>query len=147
MAQPLRLESILAPWHAEIIYFVTLCVSGREHALANQKVFAAIKHAMEQLRRWQVLAAMVMPDHLHAIVAPNHNRDLLVGDFSTGLKRMLRQQIGPQEWDLAEGLFRSVNEVERECVGEVAVFAGESGQAWISFEVGGLAIFLCRARM
>lgn len=81
MAQPPRLESILLPSDARIIYFVTLCGRGRKDVLANEKTFAAVKAAIEQLRRWQVLAAVAMPDHLHAIVAPKEERDLQLAIF------------------------------------------------------------------
>ena len=105
MAQPPRLESILLPWETEVIYFVTLCVSGRERVLTNDNTFAELKEGFKQLRRWQVLAAVIMPDHLHAIVTPRENRELSVGDFSTGLKRMLRKRLNSQAWDWQRGCF------------------------------------------
>ena len=105
MAQPPRLESILLPLETEVIYFVTLCVSGRERVLTNDNTFAELKEGFKQSRRWQVLAAVIMPDHLHAIVSPRENRELSVGDFSTGLKRMLRKRLNSQAWDWQRGCF------------------------------------------
>ena len=105
MAQPPRLESILLPWRANIISFVTLCVSGRERVLVNKEVFDSIKATFDQLHKWQVLAAAVMPDHVHVIVVPKEERDLSVGDFSTGFKRMLRKQLGSQTWEWQRGCF------------------------------------------
>lgn len=99
MVQPPRLERILLPWHTTVIYFVTLCVSDRTPVLANETIFAALRAAILQLRKWHVFAAVIMSDHLHAIVAPKEERELSVGDFSTGLKRTLRKELGSQTWE------------------------------------------------
>jgi hypothetical protein len=52
------------------------CVEDRQSVLANDKAFNAFKTAIGKLQHWRVLAATVMPDHLHASVAPLqfHNR-------------------------------------------------------------------------
>jgi REP element-mobilizing transposase RayT len=84
---------------------VTLCVKDRRKVLANPKVFAAIKSSFVQPRRWDVLAAVVMPDHLHVIVSPVENRELSVGDFATGFKRTLRKMLKPPSWDWQRGCF------------------------------------------
>lgn len=73
--------------------------------LANPKVFAAIKSSLAQLRRWDVLAAVVMPDHLHVIVSAIEDRELSVGDFATGFKRVLRKTLGAQRWEWQRGCF------------------------------------------
>src|SRR3954467_10655508 len=44
-----------------------------------------------------------MPDHTHWIVSPVEDRDLSIGDFSHGFKRMLRKSLGPQSWEWQRG--------------------------------------------
>ncbi len=56
------------------------------------------------LRRWFVVSAVVMPDHFHALVLPREVRDLPVGDFFTGFKRVLRQRL-KHSWDWQRGGF------------------------------------------
>jgi putative transposase len=84
---------------------VTLCVQGRRKVLANPKVFHAIESTVTQLKRWRVLAGVIMPDHAHWIVAPREDRDLSVGDFATGLKRMVRKTLKRQSWQWQRGCF------------------------------------------
>src|SRR5438445_13224450 len=55
MAEPPRLSEITLPEEKSIIYFVTLCVKDRLKVLANAKTFDAIRIAIQQLRRWNVL--------------------------------------------------------------------------------------------
>jgi putative transposase len=105
MGEPPRLLEIQLPWEKSIIYFVTLCVKDRRAVLANPKVFAAIKISIVELRRWRVLAGVIMPDHSHWIVSPAENRDLSVGDFATGFKRLLRKTLGSQSWEWQRGCF------------------------------------------
>jgi len=105
MAEPPRLWEIKLPWEARIIYFVTLCVRDRHEVLANGRVFAAIKTTIDQLRRWDVLAGVVMPDHAHWIVAPQLDREISVGDFANAFKRLLRKNLRDQEWEWQRGCF------------------------------------------
>jgi REP element-mobilizing transposase RayT len=105
MAEPPRLQAILLPWDKSIIYFVTICVKDRRHVLAAPDVFEAIKTALAQLRKWYVLAGVVMADHTHWVVSPVEDRDLSIGDFSHGFKRMLRKSLGPQPWQWQRGCF------------------------------------------
>ncbi|SRR6266849_2685690 len=105
MAEPPRLSEIQLPWEKSIIYFVTLCVKGRRKVLADPKVFEAIKSTIAQLRRWHVLAAVIMPDHAHLIISPVEDRGLSVGDFATGFKRLLRKTLGAQPWEWQHGCF------------------------------------------
>ena len=51
------------------------------------------------------LAGVIMPDHVHWVVSPVENRDLSVGDFSHGFKRMFRRRLGPQPWEWQHGCF------------------------------------------
>lgn len=105
MAEPPRLPTIVLPWDKSIIYFVTICVKGRRQVLANPTVFGAMKEAIAQFHEWYVLAGIVMPDHAHWIVSPLEDRDLSVGDFSHGFKRVLRKRLGPQPWEWQRGCF------------------------------------------
>ena len=105
MAEPPRLHPILLPWEKSIIYFVTLCVDERRKVLANERTFEAIKRTILQLKRWQTLACMIMPEHTHWIVAPREDRDLSIADFSNGLKRILRKELGSQSWKWQRGCF------------------------------------------
>jgi putative transposase len=105
MGQPPRLPEIRLPWEKRIIYFVTLCVKDRRNALANPDVFEAIKATIAPLRKWRVLAGVIMPDHAHWIVSPIGDRDLSVGDFSTGFKRVLRKTLGSQPLEWQRGCF------------------------------------------
>ena len=105
MAEPPRLPAIRLPWENSIIYFVSVCVKDRGKVLATPGVFEALKTAILQLRKWHVLAAVIMPDHVHWIVPPVEDRELSVGDFSHGFKRTLRKHLGPQSWEWQRGCF------------------------------------------
>ena len=105
MAEPPRLPAILLPWEQSIIYFVTICVKDRRKVLATPEVFDAIKATISQLRKWHVLAGVIMADHVHWVVSPVDDRDLSVGDFSHGFKRLLRQRLDPQSWEWQRGCF------------------------------------------
>ncbi len=105
MGEPPRLSEIRLPWEKSIIYFVTLCVKDRRKVLANPEVFEAIKLTIPQLKRWHVLAAVIMPDHAHCIVSPVEEREFSIGDFATGFKRVLRKTLGSQSWEWQRGCF------------------------------------------
>jgi REP-associated tyrosine transposase len=105
MGQPPRFPEIRLPREKRIIYFVTMCVKNRHSVLANARVFEAIKTTIEQLRKWRVLAGVITPDHAHWIVSPIGDRELSVGDFSEGLKRVLRKTLGSQPWEWQRGCF------------------------------------------
>jgi len=105
MAEPPRLPAILLPWEKSIIYFVTMCVKDRRNVLARPEIFEAIKTAISQLRKWHVLAFVVMPDHVHCVVSPVDDRSLSVGDFSHGFKRVLRKGLDSQPWEWQRGCF------------------------------------------
>jgi len=66
--------------------------------LANEAAFNALKDAAARLREWRVLAAVLMPDHLHVVVAPSE-RDGRLGNFSAALKRWMRKDLNASwEW-------------------------------------------------
>ena len=87
-----------------VIYFITICVSPRRPVLANATVFGAVKTAATKLQKWRVLAAVLMPDHLHVIVAPTEDRDERVGDCSAALKRWIRKEANAT-WEWQSGSF------------------------------------------
>jgi putative transposase len=105
MAEPPRLSAIRLPWENSIIYFVTICVKDRHKVLATPEVFEAIKIAIPQLAKWHVLAGVIMPDHVHFLVSPAEDRELSVGDFSHGFKRILQRHLGSQSWEWQRGCF------------------------------------------
>jgi len=90
-------------WEKSVIYFVTICVAHRKPVLANNAAFSAFKRAVARLRHWKVLAAVLMPDHLHLVVAPE-DRDAKVGNFSGALKRWIREELGAS-WKWQPGCF------------------------------------------
>jgi REP element-mobilizing transposase RayT len=114
VGQPLRLPSyehespprvpVWLPWEQRVIYFITMCVANREPVLANQMALNAFKAAVVKLPNWRVLAAMLMPDHLHVIVAPTEQRDAESGNFSGALKRWMRQELNAS-WKWEAGCF------------------------------------------
>jgi REP element-mobilizing transposase RayT len=103
MGQPPRLPEVRLPWEKRIIYFVTLCVKDRQHVLANAILFEAATATIARLRRWRVLAGVIMPDHAHWIVSPIGDRERSVGDFSDGFKRVLRKTLASQKWEWQRG--------------------------------------------
>ncbi|HEY4271337.1 MAG TPA: hypothetical protein VGM65_04985 [Candidatus Udaeobacter sp.] len=54
---------------------------------------------MAKLQHWIVLAAVLMPDHLHIIVSPTDARDAELGNFPAALKRRIRRELkAPWHW-------------------------------------------------
>ena len=71
--------------------------------LANDAAFAAFKNTIARLQRWHVIAAVLMPDHLHAVVWPS-KRDEAIGEFSALLKRWMRTELDVT-WQWQPGCF------------------------------------------
>jgi putative transposase len=103
MGHPPRIPVWLR-WEQSVIYFVTICVTDRKPVLANESGFQAFNIALAKLRDWTVLAAILMPDHLHAIVAPTKDRDARIGNFSAALKRWIREESNAS-WTWQPGCF------------------------------------------
>ena len=103
MGRPPRVP-VWLPWDQRVIYFVTICVASRCRVLANEAAFKAFKTAVDKLQNWRVLAAMLMPDHLHVIAAPIDNRDAKLGNFSGALKRWMRRELNAS-WHWQPGCF------------------------------------------
>jgi putative transposase len=103
MAHPPRIP-VWIRWEEPVVYFVTMCVENRQTVLANHKAFTAFKNAAGRLRHWTVLSGVVMPDHLHVIVAPISDRDARVGNFSAAIKRWMRRDLNAS-WKWQAGSF------------------------------------------
>lgn len=102
MARPPRIPVWLR-WDQEVVYFVTFCVQGRHHVLANDATFAAFQQAVGRLTGWSVIAGLLMPDHVHVLVAPKE-REAAVGNLSGALKRWMRQEL-QATWQWQPGCF------------------------------------------
>jgi hypothetical protein len=98
MAEPPRLSEIRLPWGTSIVYFVTLCVKERRRVLANARVFEAIQVTVANLRKWRLLAGVV-------VITPMEDRGLSIGDFANGFKRLLRKRLLSQTWEWQRGCF------------------------------------------
>jgi REP element-mobilizing transposase RayT len=87
-----------------IIYFLTFCVAGRQKVLANEASFAALKSAVVRAgNKWVVIAAILMPDHVHLLIAPTE-RDASLGNASAAIKRWMRQEL-KAAWQWQPGSF------------------------------------------
>ncbi len=102
MGHPPRIPVWLR-WDQEVVYFLTFCVARRQKVLANGQAFAAFKIAISRLAKWNVIAAVVMPDHIHLLIAPN-DRDEELGNASGAIKRWMRQEL-KAEWQWQPGSF------------------------------------------
>jgi hypothetical protein len=85
--------SVWLRWERPVIYFITICVANREPVLANERALGAFKAAVAKVHYWSVLAAVLMPDHLHVIASPTVARDAKLGNFSAALKRWIRREL------------------------------------------------------
>jgi REP element-mobilizing transposase RayT len=107
MARPPRIP-VWLPADQPVIYFITICELNRHCAWDSSEFFCAFTAAVEKLETrglWYVRSAVVMPDHLHALVSPLKSRDQSVSEFSGALKRWTRQAIANPHWDWQEGVF------------------------------------------
>jgi len=109
MAHPPRIP-VWLPLEQRVVYFLTLCIQPRKRVLANPAAFLALESALSKLTQWRVYSAVLMPDHLHLLVAPVE-RGLAVGNCSAAIKRWMRQaltQTDPasiQTWQWQPGCF------------------------------------------
>jgi len=87
----------------EVVYFLTLCVLPRKPVLANDQSWTNINGTLVRLDQWRVLSLVVMPDHLHMLVAPL-DRDGDVSDFLKWLKRWFNEAQNP-DWKWQTGGF------------------------------------------
>ena len=90
MSRPPRIPNWL-PWEQSTVYFITLCVADRQKVLANQPVWQVCLDTFKRLDQWEVLSALAMPDHLHALIAPLSDRDASVSAFVKWFKRWFNE--------------------------------------------------------
>ena len=102
MAHPPRIPVRLT-WDQPVIYFLTFCVANRQKVLANDIAFAAFEGAILRLTKWNVIAAILMPDHVRLLIAPRE-REAAVGNASAALKRFTRQDF-KATWQWQPGSF------------------------------------------
>jgi len=76
-----RLPSVRQRCGYNVIYLVTICVSNRDPVWRTNASLKAFKAAVARLQHWIVLAAVLMPDHLHVIVSPTDARDCQAWEF------------------------------------------------------------------
>ena len=79
-------------------------MANRKPVLANKAALKAFNIATARLQKWRVLAAMLMPDHLHTVVSPRKDRDAKLGNFSGALKRWMRKELNAS-WNWQPGCF------------------------------------------
>lgn len=123
MAHPPRIPVWLR-WEQSVIYFVTICVADRKSVLANDRAFHAFKSASVRLRDWTVLAAVLMPDHIHIIASPVADRDAKIGNLSAAIKRWMRQELSA-EWEWQPGCFDRLLRSD-ESLGEKWIYVEEN---------------------
>ena len=103
MGHPPRIPVWLS-WEQPVIYFVTICFENRRSILANHAAFDVFKAAIGKLQHWRVLAALLMPDHMHVFVAPTQDRHAKLGNFSGAVKRWMRKELNSR-WSWQPGCF------------------------------------------
>jgi REP element-mobilizing transposase RayT len=101
MARPPRIP-VWLPWDQPVIYFVTLCVQGRQPVLDNPAICSAVETFCRTCPNWQTIALILMPDHLHALIAPRE-REAFVTQYSAGLKRHVRR-VTQAAWKWQDGV-------------------------------------------
>jgi REP element-mobilizing transposase RayT len=103
MGHPPRIPVWLG-WGKPVLYFITVFVADRKAVLANDATFNALKKAAAKLTEWKIFAAILMPNHVHVIVAPTLDREAKVGNFSGALKRWIREELSAT-WKWQPGCF------------------------------------------
>ena len=84
--RPPRIPNKL-PAETDTIYFLTLCVEGREALLANQQAWDVLNLVIQKLHKWEFLAVVMMPDHMHMLVGPRMDPDESLSQMIRWFKR------------------------------------------------------------
>jgi putative transposase len=71
--------------------------------LANDETFVAFTEVAQLVGNWTMIAAVLMPDHVHLLAAPNE-RDRPVGSLSAAIKRAMRRRLRAT-WEWQAGSF------------------------------------------
>src|SRR4029453_16029983 len=104
MSRPPRIPVIL-PLECRVISFVTICITPRCKALANDAAWKALRDTLERLDKWNTYCVIMMPDHIHLVSAPL-DRDLSVAAFLKWLKRWFNESYDERrEWGWHAGGF------------------------------------------
>jgi REP-associated tyrosine transposase len=100
---PRRIPMLL-DWEEPVLYLVTLCARVRQPVLAKRQIYDAFLNGIRFIQSWTVRAAVIMPDHLHALVNP-HDRDASVSAFSRLIKRSITNACPDRTWAWQQGCF------------------------------------------
>jgi putative transposase len=95
---------MLLDWEEPVLYFVTLCVRARQPVLAKRQIYDAFLNGICFIQSWTVRAAVLMPDHVHALVNP-YDRDASVSAFSRLIKRSITSACPHRTWAWQQGCF------------------------------------------
>ena len=79
-----------------MIYFITICVTPRCNALANNAAWKAVCDTLGRLDKWNTYCIMTMPDHIHLLTAPRE-RELSVAAFLKWFKRWFNESYDASE--------------------------------------------------
>ncbi len=101
--RPPRIPNWL-PTHRETVYFLTICVAGRQPVLDNPVAWATCQAVWRRLDCWEIRAALAMPDHLHLLLTPRCDREESLSAFLKWFKRWFREAL-PTDWLWMEGGF------------------------------------------
>jgi REP element-mobilizing transposase RayT len=136
MGHPPRIP-VWLKWDQEIVYFLTFCVAGRKRVLAHHPGFAAFQNAIRRLAKWSVIAAILMPDHIHLLIAPKE-REEAVGNASGAIKRWMRVELDA-DWQWQPGSFDRLLRSD-ESAWEKWQYSRKSRPCRVSEDMGGLAL-------
>ena len=75
-----------------MIYFITICITPRCNALANDAARKAACETLDGLDKWNTYCIMTMPDHIHLLTAPL-DRELSVAAFLKWFKRWFNESM------------------------------------------------------
>jgi|GEM_PF-2707515 len=90
--RPPRIPNWL-PGDADTIYFLTLCVQGRQAVLDNLAAWSLCRAVWKRLDRWHIHAAIAMPDHLHLLLSPLGDRDASLNAWMKWFKRWFNRLV------------------------------------------------------
>jgi REP element-mobilizing transposase RayT len=88
--RPPRIPNQL-PESIDTVYFLTLCVEQRIHVLADASAWNALNEVIKRLERWEFLAVIMMPDHLHMLVGPKCQRAESLSQMIRWFKRWFNE--------------------------------------------------------
>jgi REP element-mobilizing transposase RayT len=140
MGHPPRIPVWLR-WEQSVVYFITICVANRKPVLANERAFAAFENAASRLRDWTVLAAVLMPDHLHFVAAPTEDREAKLGNCVAAIKRWMRQELNAS-WKWQRGSFDRLLRSDEIAARQMALCRRKSGPRRFRETRGRLAVSL-----